>query len=73
MMNSKGKLKKFGEKCSEVPIIQHKSTHVGLKLDFCGEKPASNYLGYDKNPKFKIREIKNIKIKEWFSHKGCTV
>lgn len=48
MMNSKGKLKKFGEKYSEVPIIQHKSTHVGLKLDSCGEKPASNYLGYGK-------------------------
>jgi hypothetical protein len=48
MIIGKGKLKKFGEKCSKVPIIQHKSIHVALKLDFCREKPASNYLGYGK-------------------------
>lgn len=48
MMISKGKLKKIWEKRSEVPIIQQKSTQVGLKLDFYGEKPASNYFGYGK-------------------------
>jgi hypothetical protein len=48
MMISKENLKKFGEKNFKVPISQHKSTHMGLKLDFCGEKPAYNYLGYGK-------------------------